>query len=75
MADVYMEAQCGEEYAPPQELHRFLVHSRDGGRLESVAQKRSDGSFIQRRMPAYFFLANLLQQLHICQHRGSGNYC
>ena len=42
MADVYMEAQCGdEEYAPPQELHRFLVHCRDGGRLETIAQKRS----------------------------------
>ena len=40
MADVYMEAQCGAEDTPPQELHRFLVHCPDGGRLESVSQKR-----------------------------------
>ena len=46
MADVYMEAQCGEEYAPPQELHRFLVHCRDGGRLETASQKRSAQPYI-----------------------------
>ena len=40
MADVYMEAQCSAEDTPPQELHRFLVHCPDGGRLESVSQKR-----------------------------------
>ena len=46
-----MEAQCGdEEYAPPQELHRFLVHCRDGGRLETLAQKRSAG-FLLGRIP------------------------
>ncbi|CAK0784176.1 hypothetical protein CVIRNUC_007379 [Coccomyxa viridis] len=41
MADVYMEAQCSAEDTPPQELHRFLVHCPDGGRLESLSQKRA----------------------------------
>ena len=40
MADVYMEAQCSAEDTPLQELHRFLVHCPDGGRLESLSQKR-----------------------------------
>ena len=40
MADVYMEAAGGGEDAPPQELHRFLVHCPDGRRLESHSQKK-----------------------------------
>ena len=40
MADVYMEAAGGGEDAPPQELHRFLVHCPDGRRLESLSQKK-----------------------------------
>lgn len=42
MADIYVEP--AEEALPagrrPQELHRFLVHTSDGSRLATSAQKR-----------------------------------
>ena len=42
MADIYVEPE--EEAVPagrrPQELHRFLVHTSDGSRLASAAEKR-----------------------------------
>lgn len=42
MADIYVEPE--EEAGPagrrPQELHRFLVHTSDGSRLASAAEKR-----------------------------------
>jgi hypothetical protein len=42
MADIYVEPE--EEAQPagrrPQELHRFLVHTADGSRLASAAEKR-----------------------------------
>lgn len=42
MADLYIESPVGDVEQRPQELHRFLVHCRDGCRLCSAAEKRCD---------------------------------
>ena len=44
MADLYIESPVGDTEQRPQELHRFLVHCRDGCRLRSAAEKRYDMS-------------------------------
>ncbi|KAK9803674.1 hypothetical protein WJX72_010742 [[Myrmecia] bisecta] len=41
MADVFIEARLGDTERRPQELHRFLIHYKDGRRLESVGEKRA----------------------------------